>query len=567
MADTATKTIAAESGVVPEATPGSRHDLFAMPVRAFVVTLGAAYVGNLAIQQPAANTLAMSLFILLSAIAVWVAGYARTKASLAMLVGAVGFGGFLTWRTEIRLVVFDLLAALLLLIGAAAFGRDDSVWDLPPLRLGLELLDLVGSWLLIPIDLVAGKVRFSGRTKVQYLANSDASEGGLEESTPRTWTPAGVTRGVLLALPIVVLLGQLLAAADPVFASLFSFDTGLIEASITHGALTVLVSSLILGLQRKSSRDAPSVPDLGVRLSIGASEAKIVLGSVNLLFALFAASQLYALSGAATRILDEADLTAKDYARQGFFQLLWVAGLTVVLIIGIWALRSEPAVPAEGSDKPSEADDPDQAGPAAKVDQADRAGQRAKSDMLLKLSYLSFVLTMGIVAVAVVRLRLYIQDTGLTPLRFYSTVFSVWIGMAFAIVLARVSGLRPGTSWLTPALILSGLATLFVLNLVNPESIIANYNLDRHSPESWSHISANRSAQYYERFDVLMAHRMSNDGRLVLIEGIDSVPEELRANVESAICDHLEQGEQDRGWLSFNFAESKYEAAERELCR
>ena len=567
MSETATKAAATEKSETREEVRDSRHDLFTMPVRAFALALGAAYVGNLALQQPAANTLAMSLFVLLSAVAIWVAGYARSKASLAMLIGAAGFGGFLTWRTEIRLVVFDLLAALLLLIGATVFGRGDSVWDLPPLRLGLELLDLVGSWLLVPIDLVAGKVRFSGRTAGKNSADTDLSQRGPAENSPRTWTPAGVIRGVLLALPIVVLLGQLLASADPVFASLFSFDAGLIEASITHGALTVLVSSLILGLQRKSSRDAASVPDLGVRLSIGTSEAQIVLGSVNLLFALFAASQLYALSGAASRILAEADLTVKDYARQGFFQLLWVAGLTVVLVIGIWALRSEPA---EGSDQVGETDDTEklcQADEAVQADQVDQAGQRAKSDMLLKLSYLSFVLTMGIVAVAVVRLRLYIQDTGLTPLRFYSTVFSIWIGIAFAIVLARISGIRPGKSWLTPALILSGLATLFVLNLVNPESIIANYNLNRHSPESWAHISSNRSAQYYERFDVLMAHRMSNDGRLVLIKGIDSVPEELQANVESAICDHLEQGEQDRGWLGFNFAESKYEQAEHELCR
>src|SRR5439155_25055259 len=65
----------------------------------------------------------------------------------------------------------------------------------------------------------------------------------------------------------------------------------------------------------------------------GASDVLISQGCHYAIFASYAVAQVVAAFGAAARTMQAAGVTYADYARSGFFQLLWVAGITAVVII------------------------------------------------------------------------------------------------------------------------------------------------------------------------------------------------------------------------------------------
>ncbi len=463
----------------------------------------------------------MSLFILFSAIAVYTLGNIRTRTSQAMLAGAVVFGAFLTLRTEPRLVAFDLLAALTLLVGAATFGRGDSPWSFGPIRLLDDLIDFVASWLGLIVDVPED---IGARARV-----------ASEQSSTLLPSLIRVIRGLVIALPIVILFGVLLASADIVFASFFDFDASFFGIGLGHLALIILASSLAVATQRKSSRNSALGLKPLTRPSMGKSEAVIVLGSVNLLFIIFAASQLYALTDGAEELMADAGLSYSEYARQGFFQLLWVAGLTLLVIVIISLLRRNRAANDDGGN------------------------DHDNGDQLIKsLSYLSSGLTIGIVAVAIIRLMLYINDKGLTPLRFFSTVFSIWIAVAFVIVMIRVSGMKANHAWLTPVLISSGMAVLFALNLSNPESIIATHNLELQSVED--------EGRYYGNAAVLGEDKLTGDGLQVLIEGANTLPSVLQVQLHQSVCKDHFNPHQNRGWMAYNFSEASAQATKTDYC-
>ncbi len=483
-----------------------------VPLRGSVVavTIAAAFFGNLALRQEAANTLVMALFFAFSAAALYTLGYVKTRSGIALLAGAVIFGGFMIVRTEPRLIFFDIVTALMLLIAAATFGRGDSIWDLGPIGFFGEFIDFVGSWLGLIAD---GPADIGARFRV-----------AAEESSTLVASGMRVLRGLVLALPIVILFGVLLASADIVFASLFDFDADFIGIGLGHLALMVVAGSLVIAILRKSSRASQIDLESATLPVIGKSETMIVLGSLNLLFAIFVGTQIYAGFGQADQIIRNAGLSYSDYARQGFFQLLWVAGLTLSILVVISTLR-----PAGGHSK-----------------------------AVINMASVSGVLTVGIIGVALNRLLLYIGDRGLTPLRFYSSAFSVWIAVAFLIVLLRLAGVGPNRAWLMPALVMSAMTTLFGLNVANPESIIASHNLARQGVED--------DYRGYGGTAVLGEDKLSSDGIQVLIGGADGLPLFLQADLEASICRNDFDRGQDRGWTGFNISEASAQSAKTEYC-
>ena len=75
------------------------------------------------------------------------------------------------------------------------------------------------------------------------------------------------------------------------------------------------------------------------------------------------------------------------------------------------------------------------------------------------------------------RMLLYRSYYGLTEDRFYTLAFMTWLGVLLAWFAATV--LRGRRSRFVPGVVLTALAALLVLNLVNPDAVIARVNLGR----------------------------------------------------------------------------------------
>ena len=73
--------------------------------------------------------------------------------------------------------------------------------------------------------------------------------------------------------------------------------------------------------------------------TLGAVETGTILGLLNLLFLSFVLVQIRYFFGGAATIAATAGLTYTQYARSGFFQLVWVAALVLPLLLSLHTLQ------------------------------------------------------------------------------------------------------------------------------------------------------------------------------------------------------------------------------------
>jgi len=327
---------------------------------------------------------------------------------------------------------------------------------------------------------------------------------------------APVGRGLLIGVPIAVLIGVLLASADPVFASFFAINFDLGQASLD--AIYVLAGAVAMaGLLRLAAAQRVERLD-GPRWRLGLTEGLVVVGVLDALFAAFAIAQAIAVSGNGAQALRQAGTTYADYARSGFFQLLWVAGITLVLLV----LFSRIIDRGEG-----------------------RAALAFRA-----LTFVAMALTLLIVYVSFQRLSLYEQAYGFTMLRLYSHIFAVWIGLVFLLLAADQLGLASRRRWLLGATSIAGLAVLLTLNAVSPEALLVKLNTDR--------------ALSTHKLDVSYLDTLSSDSVPARASASAILPADLRPEAVSTIC----EGGRDYGLpgAAFNLSDFIAAAARRQSC-
>jgi MFS family permease len=457
--------------------------------------IGAGVGADLALRVLTVTSLATSMSLIALAVGLLVGGRISTRQGRTLIGLAVLWAAMLSIRTDPRLAMFNVAAVGLLLLVATM--RESRVGDLRP----SAVLAQASAAAVEPVLLV---VETPGYFRAAFCREAN---GRRELLLP-------VMRGIAIAVPLAIVLGSLLGSADVVFASFFS-HLGL-SPILGHLLLFGVGAGCMATVLRLAHRDVGSPRPLSTR-SLGRVETLIVLVTLDLLFASFVFAQLLARSDAGDALLMAEGLTYRSYARGGFFQLLWVASITMTVLL---ALRSSTAAWAR------------------------------RDRLFLASSMTAVVLTLVIVMVAVGRLHLYIDDNGLTPLRFYSTVFSVWIGIGFALVALRIGGWRSGQAWMTSALVGSGLVVLFALNVANPEAIIARHNLAR--PE--------------QRSILFHVDKLTEDGRAVLAADIDRFEPKLRAELRTRLCEDESALDSDR-LLHWNLGRRNAGRALTDLCR
>ena len=177
---------------------------------------------------------------------------------------------------------------------------------------------------------------------------------------------------------------------------------------------------------------------------LGKTELAIVLGSINLTFIAFVAIQARYFFGGADVVAITPDLTYAEYARRGFFELVWVSGLALPLLLALDASKRQDS------------------------------GARTLFRVLAAITILLLFIVM---ISGLQRMRLYMDEFGLTELRLYPTAFMAWLFAVFAWFAATILRGRP-RGFVFGALV-AGLCTLAALDILNPDAFIARLNVDR----------------------------------------------------------------------------------------
>ena len=419
---------------IPAQTPASRPAVSPTIARATLVSAALLGATADALMHDGPSGVGLTLWIALLALNATVlfsrAGRTPSRQALTWLAAAVVFSLGLTWRNSGALQGFDFLA-MLFSLGMAAISVRDPGAALFARRMRHTVF-------------TAFDVAASTAVGMLPLAFRDAV---LNETGKKAAGRVRVfLRPALIAVAALVIFGSLLRNADPIFASLVdlpAFDFGTIGSHIiVTGFFTWIVAGWARGSLAENGTTHRSLAPLPIQLD--AADITAALGTLGVLFAAFVATQIGWMFGGEKFLQARTGLTAAAYARQGFFQMMWVVTLVVPILVGTRVAL----------------------GPGRAL---------ARRHTVLSLPVVA--LLGAIIVSAVLRMKMYVHYYGLTTERLYPTVFMLWL--ATVIVWLAVTVLRDWARPFVGGAVISGLAFLLGLNVVDPDAIVARVNVSR----------------------------------------------------------------------------------------
>jgi Domain of unknown function (DUF4173) len=374
-----------------------------------------------------------------------------------LVAGAIGGAVTPAWRNDISALalIFGLLSVGL--VSTALFTSTE--WQLAVnLLAALAVASLAArparSWGRLAVGLTAAGWR-SPRALSWLLRAWSLKRWG---SSPRVLP---LVRGLALGLGLLVVFGFLFASADQAFARLA--DRVLAAPDMPYDLLTArfVVALMIIAYSASLASFAPSlgagpsgspwIAGIGAvwgkreRTRLGRIEWMTALLMLNALFALFVLIQIAVLFGGRDHVLETAGLTYAEYARSGFFQLVVVASLTLLVLASFGHL-------------------------------VDRTHPR--DDLFFKLlAGALVVLALVVLASALKRLTLYEEVYGLTRLRLAVHASIFWLAGIFLIL--GVTALVRKSDWISQGVVAFSAAALLCFTLVRPDALIAAHNVER----------------------------------------------------------------------------------------
>jgi len=386
--------------------------------------LAAAALGDVAIRLPP-GTLAAALVALCLVGLLAAAGGLRTltQRGAAGLVVAAASAFVLRASPWVAWIAGSAVAALVLLAAADGLRTDRGPTWLRSATAWFASLATVPAWLTAFLE----RVPRVGAGRAGQLARAAVAAGA-----------------------VLVLLGGLLASGDAVFgAVLTSFNpgTGVSHLVVTAVLAVPIAAVAVLALRSHAPTAATPVdevpgasePGLSGRFVVEALAARWATAG---LLSVWCGVQLVVVSGGARDVIQSQGLTVAEYARQGFFQLVAVAALSLAVLnlthrfLGLGLARKAPAAVVGAA--------------------------------LLALVVATFT-----------RLAYYMDAYGLTMLRLAVATFLGWLALMTVLSVARSLGVAPGRNWLQSAAVLSAAAVAVAYAWANPAAVVARANLAR----------------------------------------------------------------------------------------
>jgi Domain of unknown function (DUF4173) len=349
------------------------------------------------------------------------------RMTLLMGMTLASFG--VVWRDSELLLTLDVLSVLCMGALIIWHGSGKRVRD-------LTVVESIRVGVLALVNTAIGAGGVIGGVNAE---RSGGESGGLNVRA--------LALGGVLAVPPLLIVGALLASSDATFSGLLNrFVSTIVADGFRHAIVVIGLTWIAAGWMRAAVGDAvgasiPGVPTPGLPF---VSVAVGLYGLLALLVVFFA-TQATVLFGGAEFLRTTAGLSAANYAREGFFQLIAAAGIVLgTLVLAEWSLKSDDAT-------------------------------ASKHYRLVGGALIALVATL--LGSAAVRIWLYVNEFGLTIDRVFASAAVVWVlcvlvACALTTLRGRAREFMPATLWVT-------IAWVATFNLVNPEALIVRVNVLR----------------------------------------------------------------------------------------
>lgn len=336
-------------------------------------------------------------------------------------------------------------------------------------------------------------------------------------------------RGMVIALPLVLIFGTLFCAADAAFAKQLGYILKIdawatIKSAWFIFVFSVLAASIMRTMSSNQSRlnmtFSESLQNGGeVRKgNLGLTETATILGALNVLFGAFVGIQVKYLFGGNHLVQITEGLTYAEYARHGFFELCVVSVLVIPLLLLLDYLCKREGKTSE-------------------------IAFRSLAGMML-------VLLSVIIVSAVQRMSMYSQTYGYSELRLYTTGFMYWLTSVCLIF--GITVLRNHRERFMPLTFVSGLVSIAVLHLYNPDAEIMRVNIAINSKMT---------------IDRDYALKLSEDSIPILVDDIGKLNYEDRKQIAATLLAR-KTGALKTDWRSFNWSRMcAYQAVERNIVK
>src|SRR3989338_4781573 len=326
-----------------------------------------------------------------------------------------------------------------------------------------------------------------------------------------------VLKGIILAVPILIIFGVLFSQADLAFSQFIKnfVDINISERTIQY--LVLLLVAFVAALSFISYIFFPkeTEPKLAAKQSDTvaqpgkAIEMMVSLGLISALFLIFIGFQITYLFGGEANII-EAGFTYSEYARRGFFELLAVVMLSLLVL-----LSSEKY-----------------------------AGVESKRDRRFLVPALILIVEVGVIIFsAFKRLSLYIDAYGLTMPRLYVAGFIMLLLVLFILIAVKFIKSKKEHFFVFGAL-LSVAGFIIAMDLMNPDAFTARYNIERY----------NRTG----KIDVSYMRELSADAesqKIELYNQLEGDDKEVLRELLKKHKDKLEESKYD--WQSTNLSRTR----------
>jgi hypothetical protein len=371
---------------------------------------------------------------------------------------------------------------------------------------------LGGKWWMYTFkDYLIGSLKLGLDSLIRPIAimtkqpKEENEESGEKKKNLRT--SLAILRGLLLAIPVVLVFAGMLAEADPIFeqgldAVLDFLKIENLAEYIGRGILISIIAYLLLGIYlhafyKNHDEELSSEENRWIPRFLGFTEAAVVLASVNLLFLSFVIVQFQYFFGGQENIRIDG-FTYAEYARRGFGELVTVAVFSLLLYIGLSVLTKK----------------------------SEKNSHTAFSSLGIMLVALVTVILVS----SFRRLLLYEEVYGFTRLRTYTHVFIIWLGILLvAVILLEVFQRQRHFAL---AATLAALGFVATLDVINVDGLIVRQNLNR--------------ALRGEELDIGHLASLSEDALPVLIDKYAEAVEdgELVEDIQGVIACHAEMNDQ-----------------------